>query len=284
MFIRACATRSIVLSYNTEDHREQAIMTALFDLTGKNAIVTGATRGIGQAIAEALAAHGANVVISSRRAEACEAAAAAINARSGGRAIPIAASIASKTDLQRLVDGGRKAFGPIDILICNAATNPYYGPMLAITDEQFEKVLRNNILSAHWLAQLVTPEMIQRRDGAIVLISSVGAYRGSSTIGAYNLSKAADLQLARNLAVELGPHNVRVNCIAPGLIRTHFSRALWENEANAGKAVEGIPLKRLGDAQDVAGAAVFLASAAGRYVTGQSIVVDGGATVTIGGI
>jgi NAD(P)-dependent dehydrogenase (short-subunit alcohol dehydrogenase family) len=259
-------------------------MTALFDLTGKNAIVTGATRGIGQAIAEALAAHGANVVISSRRAEACEATAAAINARSRGRAIPIAASIASKPDLERLVDGGRKAFGPIDILICNAATNPYYGSMLAITDEQFEKILRNNILSAHWLAQLVTPEMIQRRDGAIVLISSVGAYRGSSTIGAYNLSKAADLQLARNLAVELGPHNVRVNCIAPGLIRTHFSRALWENEANASKAGEGIPLKRLGDAQDVAGAAVFLASAAGRYVTGQSIVVDGGATVTIGGI
>jgi NAD(P)-dependent dehydrogenase (short-subunit alcohol dehydrogenase family) len=259
-------------------------MTALFDLTGKSAIVTGSTRGIGQAIAEELAAHGANVVISSRRREACEATATAINARSGGRAIPIAASVASKSDLQRLVDGSRDAFGHIDILVCNAATNPYYGPMLDITDEQFEKVLRNNILSAHWLAQLVAPEMIQRRDGVIVFISSVGGYRGSSTIGAYNLSKAADFQLARNLAVELGPHNIRVNCIAPGLIRTHFSRALWENEANASQAVEGIPLKRLGDPEDVAGAAVFLASAAGRYITGQSIVVDGGATVTIGGI
>jgi NAD(P)-dependent dehydrogenase (short-subunit alcohol dehydrogenase family) len=256
----------------------------MFDLTGKSAIITGSTRGIGQAIAEGLAAHGANVVISSRRSEACEAAAAAINARSGGRAVPIAASIASKSDLQRLVAGSRDAFGHIDILVCNAATNPYYGPMLDITDEQFEKILRNNILSAHWLTQLVVPGMIERRDGAIVFISSVGGYRGSSTIGAYNLSKAADLQLARNLAVELGPHNIRVNCIAPGLIRTHFSRALWENEANASKALETIPLKRLGDAQDVAGAAVFLVSTAGRYVTGQSIVVDGGATVTVGGI
>jgi NAD(P)-dependent dehydrogenase (short-subunit alcohol dehydrogenase family) len=259
-------------------------MTALFDLTGKSAIVTGSTRGIGQAIAEELAAHGANVVISSRRQEACEATAAAINARSGGRAVPIAASIASKSDLQQLVAASRKAFGNIDILVCNAATNPYYGPMSDITDEQFEKILRNNILSAHWLAQLVAPEMIQRRDGSIVFISSVGGYRGSSTIGAYNLSKAADFQLARNLAVELGPHNIRVNCIAPGIIRTHFSRALWENEANANKALETIPLRRLGDPQDVAGAAVFLVSTAGRYVTGQSIVIDGGATVPIGGI
>jgi len=259
-------------------------MTTLFDLTGKNAIITGSTRGIGQAIAEELAAHGANVVISSRRQESCEAAATTINARGGGRAIPIAASVASKSDLEQLIAGSRKAFGPIDILICNAATNPYYGPMSGITDEQFEKILRNNILSAHWLAQLVVPEMIQRRDGVIVFISSVGGYRGSSTIGAYNLSKAADLQLARNLAVELGPHNIRVNCIAPGIIRTHFSRALWEDEANANKALESIPLKRIGDPQDIAGAAVFLASTAGRYVTGQSIVIDGGATVTIGGI
>jgi NAD(P)-dependent dehydrogenase (short-subunit alcohol dehydrogenase family) len=259
-------------------------MTALFDLTGKSAIVTGSTRGIGQAIAEELAAHGANVVISSRRQEACDATATIINARSGGRAVPIAASIASKSDLQQLVAASRKAFGHIDILVCNAATNPYYGPMSDITDEQFEKILRNNILSAHWLAQLVAPEMIQRHDGAIVFISSVGGYRGSSTIGAYNLSKAADFQLARNLAVELGPHNIRVNCIAPGIIRTHFSRALWENEANASKAVKVIPLQRLGDPQDVAGAAVFLVSTAGRYITGQSIVVDGGATVTIGGI
>src|SRR3984893_6289385 len=153
MAARPRSSYNIVLQYR--GYQEQATMTALFDLTGKSAIVTGATRGIGQAIAEALAAHGANVVISSRRAEACEATPTAINARSGGRAIPIAASIASKPDLERLVEGGRKALGPIDILICNAATNPYYGSMLAITDEQFEKILRNNILSAHWLTQLV---------------------------------------------------------------------------------------------------------------------------------
>src|SRR3981081_4517006 len=169
------AFRPMILSYNTAAPvSRQPNMTALFDLTGKSAIVTGSTRGIGQAIAEELAAHGANVLISSRRQEACGATAAAINARSGGRAVPIAASIASKSDLQQLVAASRKAFGNIDILVCNAATNPYYGPMSDITDEQFEKILRNNILSAHWLAQLVAPEMIQRRDGSIVFISSVG--------------------------------------------------------------------------------------------------------------
>jgi NAD(P)-dependent dehydrogenase (short-subunit alcohol dehydrogenase family) len=156
--------------------------------------------------------------------------------------------------------------------------------MAGISDEQFEKVLRNNILATHWLAQLVAPEMTRRRDGAIILVSSIGGYRGSSTIGSYNLSKAAEFQLARNLAVELGPHNVRVNCIAPGIIRTHFSRALWESEPNLTSALRDIPLGRIGDPDEVAGAAVFLASAAGRYVTGQSIVIDGGATITLGGL
>lgn len=259
-------------------------MSRLFDLNGKSALITGSSRGIGQAIAEALADHGANVVISSRRQDSCDAVAQAINQRGGGRAIPVQASIGSKTDLERLVAGGRAAFGRIDVLVCNAATNPYYGPMSDITDEQFEKILRNNILGSHWLAQLVAPEMVARNDGVIILISSVGAYRGSAAIGAYNLSKAADLQLARNLAVELGPHNIRVNCIAPGIVRTHFSRALWENETNLQEALRGTPLGRIGEPEDIAGAAVFLASAAGRYVTGQSIVVDGGATVTIPGI
>lgn len=259
-------------------------MSRLFDLSGKSALITGSSRGIGQAIAEALAEHGANVVISSRRQDACDAAAQAINQRGGGRAIAVQASIGSKTDLERLVAGARAAFGRIDVLVCNAATNPYYGPMPGITDEQFEKILRNNILGSHWLAQLVAPEMVARADGVIILISSVGGYRGSPTIGAYNLSKAADFQLARNLAVELGPHNIRVNCIAPGIVRTQFSRALWENETNLQAALRGTPLGRIGEPEDIAGAAVFLASAAGRYVTGQSIVVDGGATVTIPGI
>lgn len=258
-------------------------MSQLFDLSGKCALITGSSRGIGQAIAEALADHGANVVISSRRQASCEAVAQAINGRGAGRAAALEASIGSKSDIERLVAGARIAFGRIDILICNAASNPYYGPMSGITDEQFEKILRNNVLGSHWLAQLVAPEMAARKDGVIILISSVGGYRGSRALGAYNLSKAADFQLARNLAVELGPHNIRVNCIAPGLIRTHFSRALWENESHLKGALRGTPLGRIGEPEDIAGAAVFLASAAGRYTTGQSIVIDGGATVTIPG-
>ncbi len=259
-------------------------MIHLFDLSGKTAIITGSSRGIGKAIATALAAHGANVVISSRKEAACQTAADEINAMGHGKAIPIAANIASKDDLEALVNDTRKAFGQIDILVCNAASNPYYGPMLGISDDQFEKVLRNNILSNHWLVQHVAPEMRERKDGAIVIVSSIGGYRGSNTIGAYNLSKAADFQLARNLAVELGPDNIRVNCIAPGIVKTDFARALWDNEENAAKAVASVPLGRLGEVEDIAGAAVFLSSAAGRYVTGQSIVVDGGSTVTIGGI
>lgn len=259
-------------------------MTNLFDLSGKTAIITGSSRGIGKGIAMAMAAHGANVVISSRKQPACEAVAEEINALGAGQAIAVPASIASKEELEALVSTARKAFGQIAILVCNAASNPYYGPMLGISDDQFEKILRNNVLSNHWLVQQVAPEMRERKDGAIVIVSSIGGYRGSETIGAYNLSKAADFQLARNLAVELGPDNIRVNCIAPGIVKTDFARALWDDEANAAKAVASVPLGRLGEVEDIAGAAVFLTSAAGRYVTGQSIVVDGGSTVTIGGI
>lgn len=259
-------------------------MSALFSLTGKTAVVTGSSRGIGRAIAEAFAAHGANVAISSRKQDACDSVADAINARDGGRAIAVAASIAAKNDLEHLVSETRAQFGQIDVLVCNAAANPYYGPMAGISDEQFEKIFRNNVLSNHWLAQMVAPEMVARRDGSIIIVSSIGGYRASPVIGAYNVSKAADFQLARNLAAELGHANVRVNCIAPGLIRTDFAKALWEDEANLNEALRGTPLKRIGEPEEIAGAAVFLASPAGRYVTGQSIIVDGGATVTIGGI
>lgn len=255
-------------------------MSPSFDLHGKNAIITGSSRGIGKAVAEALAAHGANVVISSRKADACEHVAAAINARGGGRAASIPASIGSKPELERLVEQARAAFGPIGILVCNAAANPYYGPMSGITDEQFDKVLRNNLVAGHWLAQLVAPDMIARRDGSIIFISSISGLRGSATLGAYGISKAADFQLARNLAVEFGAHDIRVNCIAPGLIRTDFARALWEDPDNLADALSGTPLGRIGEPEDIAGAAVFLAANAGRYVTGQTLVVDGGATVT----
>ena len=252
----------------------------LFDLKGQVAIVTGSSRGIGRAIAERLAEHGAKVVISSRKQDACDAVAAAINARHGaGTALAIAASISHKDALQAMVDKTLATWGRIDTLVCNAASNPYYGPMAGIADEQFRKILDNNILSNHWLIQLVAPEMIARREGAIVIVSSVGGLRGSPLIGAYNISKAADFQLARNLAVELGPHNVRVNCVAPSIIKTDFARALWANPKIATAAAAATPLKRLGEPDDVAGVVVFLSSPAATYMTGQAIVVDGGSLI-----
>jgi NAD(P)-dependent dehydrogenase (short-subunit alcohol dehydrogenase family) len=259
-------------------------MGVSFDLQGRSAIITGSSRGIGRAIAECFASLGATVVISSRSADACEAVASVINARSGGRAISIPANVGIKEEVQALVQSARDALGPIDILVCNAASNPYFGPMAGISDAQFEKIFRNNILSSHWLCSLLVPSMIECQGGSIILISSIGGLRSSSTIGAYCISKAADCQLARNLAVEYGPHNVRVNCIAPGLIRTDFARALWEDEANLAKALSGTPLGRIGEPDDVAGVAALLASDAGRYITGQTLVVDGGATITAGGI
>ncbi len=253
----------------------------LFDLTGQVAVVTGSSRGIGRAIAEAFADHGARVVISSRKQEACEAVADAINARHGaGRAVAIAASISSKPALRALVDGTNERLGPIDVLVCNAASNPYYGPLAGISDEQFRKILDNNILSNHWLIGMTAPAMIERRRGAIIVVSSIGGLLGSETIGAYNISKAADFQLVRNLALEYGRHGVRINAIAPGVIRTDFARALWEDHRAEAALSRAIPLRRIGEAGEIAGAAVFLATRASAYVTGQMIVVDGGATIS----
>lgn len=252
----------------------------LFDLTGKVAVITGSSRGIGQAIAEAYAAAGARVVISSRKQPACEAVAEAINARCGEeRAIAIAASISDKAALQALVADTRRRLGQIDLLVCNAASNPYYGPMAGISDDQFRKVFDNNVLANHWLITMVAPEMIARREGAIIVISSIGGMIGSDVIGAYNISKAADLQLVRNLAMEFGPHNVRINAIAPGVIRTAFARALWEDPAAEARLRNATPLGRIGEPEEIAGTAVFLASKAGAYITGQGIVVDGGSTI-----
>jgi len=252
----------------------------LFDLTSRVAVVTGSSRGIGRAIVARLAEHGAAVVVSSRKAEACAAAADEINRALGRRAaVAQAANISSKDDLRHLVDETQRLHGRIDILVCNAASNPYYGPMSGISDEQFRKILDNNVLSNHWLIQMAAPGMIGRRDGSIVIVSSIGGLKGSPIIGAYDVSKAADFQLARNLAVEWGRHNVRVNCIAPGLVRTDFARALWENPETLERATATTPLKRIGEADEIAGAAVFLASQASSFMTGQTIVVDGGATI-----
>ena len=255
-------------------------MTTLFDLAGKVAIITGSSRGIGKAIAERMAEHGAKVVISSRKAGPCDEVAAALNAKHGaGTAIAVPANIAAKEDLQRLVDETRKAFGQIDICVCNAASNPYYGPLAGIADDQFRKILDNNIISNHWLISMVAPEMRARKDGSVIIISSIGGLRGNAIIGAYNISKAADFQLARNLAHEFGPDNVRVNCIAPGLIKTDFAKALWEDPAILERSTKGVPLRRIGEPDELAGAAVYLASKAGSFMTGQALVVDGGATI-----
>lgn len=251
-------------------------MGELFDLTGKVAVITGSSRGIGRAIAERMAEHGAKVVISSRRAESCKEAAEAINAKYPGHAVVIPANISVKEELQNLIDESTAQLGKVDILVCNAASNPYYGPMEKIEDAQFRKVLENNIMSNHWLIQMVAPQMKERRDGAIIIISSIGGLRGTTVIGAYNISKAADLMMARNYAHELGPHNIRTNCICPGLVKTDFARALWDTPEAEEKSLTYNPLKRLGEPDDIAGGAVFLASKAGSWVNGTGIVMDGG--------
>jgi NAD(P)-dependent dehydrogenase (short-subunit alcohol dehydrogenase family) len=255
----------------------------LFDMTGKVAVITGSSRGIGRAIAERMAEHGARVVISSRKKDACDEAAKAINDTYGrGKQVALAvpANISTKDDLKNLVEETNRAFGKIDTLVCNAASNPYYGPQAGISDDQFRKILDNNIVANTWLISLVVPQMIERKDGTVTIVSSIGGLKGSTVLGAYAISKAADMQLARNLACEYGKHNIRVNCIAPGLIRTDFARALWENPETLKASTARAPLLRIGEPDEIAGAAVFLASKAGSFTTGQTIVVDGGATIS----
>jgi NAD(P)-dependent dehydrogenase (short-subunit alcohol dehydrogenase family) len=255
---------------------------SLFDMTGQVAVITGSSRGIGKAIAEEMAEQGAKVVISSRKLDACKDVAAAINAKYGeGTAVAIAANISSKDSL---VDDSRKAFGKITALVCNAASNPYYGPMADISDDAFSKILTNNIVANNWLISMVVPEMLARGEGSITIISSIGGLKGSSVIGAYCISKAADMQLARNLADEYGAKGVRVNCIAPGLIKTDFAKALWDDPATLKRSTSTASLKRIGKPHEIAGAAVFLASPAGAFMTGQTMVIDGGVTSSGGGV
>ena len=252
---------------------------SLFDMTGKVAIITGSSRGIGQAIAEEMADHGAKVAISSRNIDDCEAVAAGINAKHPGAAIAVASSLSSKESLQNLVDETRKAFGKVDVLVCNAASNPHYGPMATITDEQLRKTLDHNIVSQHWLIQMVAPEMIERKAGSIVIVSSIGGLRGSPILGAYAITKAADIQMTKNLAREFGPHNVRINSIAPGLVKTDFAKALWENPQTLKMVTMHTPMQRIGEPHEIAGAAVFLASDASAFATGAEFRVDGGASI-----
>jgi len=256
--------------------------SSLFDLTGKSALITGSSKGIGRAIAEELARHGADVVIWSRKQDACDEVTEAINReRDGlpGSATTIAAHIGHKEELERLVAQTNERLGKIDVLICNAAVNPYYGSMQDIPDSALDKVLDINIKSNHWLCNMVLPQMRERRDGSIMLVSSVGGLKGSAVIGAYCISKAADAQMVRNLAVEHGPDNIRVNAISPGLVRTDFARALWENPEILKERTAGDPLRRIGEPHEIAGIAVYLSSAAGAFTTGQNFVIDGGSTI-----
>jgi NAD(P)-dependent dehydrogenase (short-subunit alcohol dehydrogenase family) len=253
----------------------------MFDLSGKVAIVTGSSRGIGKAIAAQMALQGARVVISSRKAESCQEVAAEI-AAAGGTALAHAAHVGHKEELKGLVDAAIAKWGRIDILVCNAAANPHFGPALSITDAALEKVIQTNLYSNIWLCNLVLPGMAERKDGAVIIISSVAGFYGTNFLGAYAISKAADMQLARNLAVEWGAHNIRVNCIAPGVIRTHFAKALWADPQRAAALARRYPLRRLGEPDDIAGIAVMLAARAGNFITGQTIVADGGGLISGG--
>ncbi len=251
-----------------------------FDLSGQVAVITGSSRGIGRSIAEHMAALGAKVVISSRKAEPCEEVASAIR-KAGGDAIVIPCNISRKAEVEALIKGTLDKWGRIDSLVCNAAVNPYYGPVAGLSDEAFDKIMGSNVKSNIWLTNLAVPGMIAQGGGTIIIVSSIAGLKGNAIIGAYGISKAADFALARNLAVEHGQHNIRVNCIAPGLIKTDFAKALWEDE-KAVKARNAVtPLRRIGEPDEIGGIAAFLASKAANFVTGQVIVADGG--VTIGG-
>ena len=247
-------------------------------LDGKTAIVTGSSRGIGRAIAELYARAGARVVVSSRKLEACQNVVDQIR-KNGGEATAVSCNISDKSQIDHLVERTEAAYGPADILVGNAAVNPYYGPMSRLPDDAFVKVLDVNIRSNLWLVNRVAPGMTARGGGAIVIISSIAGLTGSRMLGAYAISKAADLQLSRNLALEWGKQGIRVNCIAPGLVKTDFAKALWDNPETLSRALASSPLNMIGEPQDIAGAALLLASPAGRFITGTTIVIDGGATI-----
>ena len=251
-------------------------MNALFDLSGRVALVTGATRGIGKSIAEELARAGARVAICSRKAESCEQVRAEFE-KQNFEVLARACNVSRKEELQALVDATKARWGRIDIVVANAASNPYYGPLTEIQDEAFDKIYANNVKSVVWLAAMTLPGM--KNGGSFIVVGSIGGLLASTVIGAYGVSKAAGHHLVRNLAAEWGPRNVRVNAIAPGLVKTEFARALWEDEKRAAERIVATPLRRMGEPKDIGGIAVFLASDAAAFITGQTIVADGGVTI-----
>lgn len=256
------------------------VESQLFDLTGKVALLTGASRGMGLAMATALAAHGATVVISARKQDALDAAAEGINAAVGAeRAHAVACNAGRKAELQALVERTHELAGPIDILVGNAGVNVHYGAISEIPDAAYEKTMSTNVQANLWLARLAMADMIAAGAGSMMFTSSVGALMPSPKLGVYGMSKLALIGLVRNLAQELGPHGIRVNAICPGLIRTDFAKELWDNPEAEARAKSQIPLGRLGEADDFGGAAVFLGSSASRYVTGQALTVCGGSNM-----
>jgi NAD(P)-dependent dehydrogenase (short-subunit alcohol dehydrogenase family) len=250
----------------------------LFDLSGKVALLTGATRGIGRAMAEAMAAHGASVVISSEAAEDCAAAGAELRA-AGHHAAGFACDVSSREQLQRLVAQTTQQFGRIDILVCNAGVAPHAGPMASATDAAWDLTMTVNLRSVLWLTSLVIPGMAERGGGSVIITASLSSLRGNKGIGLYGVSKAGCAQLARNLAVEWGPQNVRVNAISPGVIATEFARSLTDNAEVLARRLALTPLRRVGRPEEVAGLAVLLAAPAGAFITGQNLVVDGGTLI-----
>ena len=251
-------------------------MSMMFDLSGRVALVTGATRGIGKSIAEELARAGAKVALCSRKAEACESAKKDLQAQ-GFEVLALPCNVSRKDELQALVDATRAKWGRIDIVVANAASNPHFGPLTDISDDAFDKIFTNNVKSILWLAAMTLPGM--KDGGSFIVVGSIGGLLANTVIGAYGVSKAADHHLVRNLAAEWGPKKVRVNAIAPGLVKTEFARALWEDEKRAAERVSNTPLRRLGEPRDIGGIAVFLASDAAAFITGQVIVADGGVTI-----
>jgi NAD(P)-dependent dehydrogenase (short-subunit alcohol dehydrogenase family) len=251
---------------------------SLFDLTGKVAVITGSSRGIGRAMAEIFAEAGAKVVISGRNLAPCEEVVAAIKAK-GGEATAITCRISDKAQCENLIAKTEEAYGSVDILVCNAAINPHHGPIDGLSDEAFERMMTNNVQSNFWLSKLVKPDMVARKEGSIIYIISVAALHASLELPMYGITKLADFALARNLAAAWGPDGIRVNCIAPGLVETQFARVLYEDPERRARREAATPLRRLGQPVDIAGPALLLASPAGAFITGQIITVDGGTTI-----
>lgn len=255
-------------------------MTKLFDLSGKVALVTGSSRGIGRAMAEGLAMCGASVVISARKADVCEATAKEINELCGAeRAFPMPGNAGRNEEMEALIERIRKELGTIDILVGNAGINPYFGPMAGLKDEVFDKIMATNVRANLHLARLVAPDMEKKGGGSMIFTSSIGAFKPSLELGAYAISKLALLGLVRNLAAEYGPKGIRANAVCPGLIKTEFARALYEDPKREAAAVAQIPIGRLGASEDFRGVAAYLGSDASSYMTGQALTICGGSNM-----